>query len=268
MLSLHLSASSPRFLTTILSRLVVFLISPLPPPHSPWKSSISVWQITAFPYWPGRPHNSRLHLCNKTQQLNERQFVQTEEDAWHGDKGVKSSYWQSVVWVLTRPKRSKLHSNLHDDRGLFPFYFSFELKHAVVNPKSRVNWNKKTSAVSYGRRGQILSLKQEIEPPRVVSNADPQSTACSFVRALVYVKYLNPIPRPMFRMSVIGTFCVLKKCNCVADLVRIKMVYANCAVLKFPPRLLLVAQSSNLHAKWKCCFFGCIFLRSMDETVF
>lgn len=196
------------------------------------------------------------------------EFVQTEEDAWHGDEGVKSSYWQSVVWVLTRPKRSKLHSNLHDDHGLFPFYFSFELKHAVVNPKSRVNWNKKTSAVSYGHRGQILSLKQEIKPPRVVSNADPQSTARSFVLALVYVKYLNPIPRPMFRMSVIGTFCVLKKCNCVADLVRIKMVYANCAVLKFPPRLLLVAQSSNLHAKWKCCFFGCIFLRSMDDTVF
>lgn len=45
-------------------------------------------------------------------------FVQTEEDGWHGDEGVRS---RSVIWVPTRSKRSKFHSNLHDDHGLFPF---------------------------------------------------------------------------------------------------------------------------------------------------
>ncbi len=44
------------------------------PSNCPQNSSISACQITAFPYWPGRPHNSRLHLYIKTQQLNERQI--------------------------------------------------------------------------------------------------------------------------------------------------------------------------------------------------
>jgi hypothetical protein len=62
-------------------------------------------------------------------------FVQNKEDAWHGDEGVRSSNWQSVVWLLTRPKRSKLHSILHDDHGLFPFYFSYDLKHEMRHGK-------------------------------------------------------------------------------------------------------------------------------------